>query len=182
MDNLVGRVFAAICFFLPKFEGREIKIDNTGANVSTLSGPPGVNQKSSWNQQKSMNDKTFGKKQIRIFFLSPCSFQMHDFLPLLVAPTIQIRDRSQPLNFGIFGTIKLSFQIGPTTPGAASPVVVVVVMCSNPLLPLVGITEQTVSFRWKSPLLRLSMFKPVMVRDRPSKQWSRNGLYAHFLC
>ena len=97
-------------------------------------------------------------------FPSPCSFQMHDFLPLLVAPTIQIRDKLQPLNFGIFGTIKLSFPTGPTTDGAAYHVVAVT--CSNPLLPLVGIIEQTVSFRWKSPLLRLSMVKPVMVRDR----------------
>jgi hypothetical protein len=102
-------------------------------------------------------------------------FQMHDFLPLLVAPTIQIRDKLPRLNFGIFGSIKLSFQIGPATSGAASPEEVT---GSSPLPPSGGAIEPTVSFLWKSPLQRLSMFKPVMVRLNSPQTPKQNGSFS----
>ena len=100
---------------------------------------------------------------------------MHDFLPLLVAPTIQIRDKLPRLNFGIFGSIKLSFQIGPATSGAASPEEVT---GSSPLPPSGGVIEPTVSFLWKSPLQRLSMFKPVMVRLNIPQTPKQNGSFS----
>ena len=111
----------------------------------------------------SQKKKDFETNLYFLFFLrffSPLLFQMHDFC-LLVAPTIPIRDRLPLLNFGIFGSIKHSFRIGPMTPGAASRV------GSSPRRRSGGATEPTVSFLWKSPWPPLSMFKPVMVRGRP---------------